>query len=246
MSGGLGASKGRAELTHGRSYTFTSVHRYFSGGPARLGEGRRVLDWPQERNSWGSRRLVPNPTLGPLDLGRDVPTLPDNRLVANVEALIALMPDFSEPAIRDLAAKRCAAFHDAWGRADMAALGEGMGPRLALLLSTWLLEDRRAGRLNRVEDVVVTDSEVAAVVFDGDEKSGSVAVTVRLWIRARDWTVAAAQPRGGRPDVYLGDSEEVWEFSEYWTFVRPLARPEASWLLIDVQQARAYTSGLTA
>lgn len=242
------SSKGRAELTRHqrRSYVFTSIHRYFSGGPARLGEGCRVLGWPQEANDWGGRRLVPNPTLGPVELGRDVPTLPDNRLVANVEALIALMPDFSEPAIRDLAARRCGSFHSAWGRADLAALGEGMGPRLALLLSTWLLEDRRAGRLNRVEDVVVTDSEVAAVVFDGDEKSGSVAVTVRLWIRARDWTVAATGGEWGRPDVYLGDPEDVWEYSEYWTFTRPLARPEASWLLIDVQQARAYTSGLTA
>jgi len=107
-----------------------------------------------------------------------------------------------------------------------------------MLLRRWLIEDRAAGRVNHVDSVAVPDAEITAVVFDGDEHTGFVAVTTRLWIAARDWTTGT----DGR--AYEGDPKGLQGFSEYWTFVQRFGEPEWTWTLLDIQQAAAHDVGL--
>lgn len=210
-----------------------------AAGPSRLCEYTRVLSWdlgPQV--GWLPPAPLPAPTLEASTFGRDAPSQPDHRLAPHLDTLSGLAPWFQTDAFLGMAKARCQALHVAWGEGDLEALGDGLSPRLAMLLRRWLIEDQAAGRVNHVDSVAVPDAEITAVVFDGDERTGFVSVTVRMWIAARDWTTS----RDGQP--YEGDPTGLQGFSEYWTFAQRFEEPEWTWTLLDIQQAAAYDVGL--
>ena len=181
---------------------------------------------------------LPAPTLEANALGRDAPSHHDHRLAPHLDTLSRVLPWFQPDAFLGMIKARCQALHVAWGEGDIEALGDGLSPRLAMLLRRWLIEDQAAGRVNHVDSVAVSDAEITAVVFDGDERTGFVSVTVRMWIAMRDWTTS----QDGQP--YEGDPTGLQGFSEYWTFVQRFEDPEWTWTLLDIQQAAAYDVGL--
>ncbi len=114
----------------------------------------------------------------------------------------------------------------AWNKQDTVTLGALCGPEL---MQTWQeeLDHLRArGQQNRMENIALRESEIT----EAWTETGQDYITVRLLANLLDYTVDA---KSGA--VINGNNSEPVEFSEYWTFTRPVG--PNPWKLTAVQQA---------
>ena len=114
----------------------------------------------------------------------------------------------------------------AWNKQDTAALSSLCGREL---MQTWeeeLSQLRARNQQNRMENIALRESEITEVWTENGEDF----ITVRLHANLLDYTVDA---KSGA--LVSGSNSEAIEFTEYWTFSRPVG-PNA-WKLAAVQQA---------
>jgi predicted lipid-binding transport protein (Tim44 family) len=114
----------------------------------------------------------------------------------------------------------------AWNKQDTAALGTLCGREL---MQTWeeeLSQLRARNQQNRMENIALRESEITEVWTENGEDF----ITVRLHANLLDYTVDA---KNGA--VVSGSDKEPIEFTEYWTFTRPVG--PNPWKLTAVQQA---------
>jgi predicted lipid-binding transport protein (Tim44 family) len=114
----------------------------------------------------------------------------------------------------------------AWNKQDTAMLSTLCGREL---MQTWeeeLSQLRARNQQNRMENIALRESEITEVWTENGEDF----ITVRLHANLLDYTVDA---KSGA--VVSGSNSEAIEFTEYWTFSRPVG-PNA-WKLAAVQQA---------
>jgi len=114
----------------------------------------------------------------------------------------------------------------AWNKQDAAALRALCGREL---LQTWeeeLSQLRARNQHNRMENIALRESEITEVWTENGEDF----ITVRLHANLLDYTVDA---KSGA--VISGSNAEAIEFTEYWTFSRPVG--PNTWKLTAVQQA---------
>lgn len=109
--------------------------RQARAGAKRMCELARVLSWDAgpDVGLLPAARL-PAPTLEANTLGRDAPSQRDHRLAPHLDTLSRLLPWFQTDALLGTVKARCQALHVAWGEGDIEALGDGLSPRLAMLL----------------------------------------------------------------------------------------------------------------
>jgi predicted lipid-binding transport protein (Tim44 family) len=114
----------------------------------------------------------------------------------------------------------------AWNKQDTAVLGTLCGREL---MQTWeeeLSQLRARNQQNRMENIALRESEITEVWTENGEDF----ITVRLHANLLDYTVDA---KSGA--VVSGSNSDSIEFTEYWTFSRPVG--PNSWKLTAVQQA---------
>lgn len=114
----------------------------------------------------------------------------------------------------------------AWNKQDTATLKTLCGREL---MQTWeeeLSQLRARNQQNRMENIALRKSEITEVWTENGEDF----ITVRLHANLLDYTVDA---RSGA--VVSGSDQEPIEFTEYWTFSRPVG--PNNWKLAAVQQA---------
>lgn len=114
----------------------------------------------------------------------------------------------------------------AWNKQDTAALSALCGREL---MQTWeeeLSQLRARNQQNRMENIALRESEITEVWTENGEDF----ITVRLHANLLDYTVDS---KSGA--VVSGSDRDAIEFTEYWTFSRPVG--PNTWKLAAVQQA---------
>jgi predicted lipid-binding transport protein (Tim44 family) len=113
----------------------------------------------------------------------------------------------------------------AWNKQDTATLSRLCGREL---LQTWeeeLSRLRARNQQNRMENIALRESEITEVWTENGEDF----ITVRLHANLLDYTVDARNSA-----VVSGSDADAIEFTEYWTFNRPVG--PNNWKLTAVQQ----------
>jgi predicted lipid-binding transport protein (Tim44 family) len=113
----------------------------------------------------------------------------------------------------------------AWNKEDTQALSALCGREL---LQTWeeeLSQLRARNQKNRMENIALRESEIT----EAWTENGEDFITLRLHANLLDYTVDA---KSGA--VVSGSNAEPVEFTEYWTFTRPVG--PNTWKLTAVQQ----------
>ena len=114
----------------------------------------------------------------------------------------------------------------AWNKQDSATLSTLCGRELMQSWEEELSQLRARNQQNRMENIALRESEITEVWTENGEDF----ITIRLHANLLDYTVDA---KSGA--VVSGSNSDSIEFSEYWTFSRPVG-PNA-WKLTAVQQA---------
>lgn len=114
----------------------------------------------------------------------------------------------------------------AWNKQDTATLGTLCGRELLQSWEEELSRLRALNQQNRMENIALRESEITEVWTENGEDF----ITVRLHANLLDYTVDA---RTGA--VVSGSNSDAIEFTEYWTFSRPVG--PNGWKLTAVQQA---------
>ena len=113
----------------------------------------------------------------------------------------------------------------AWNKQDSATLGSLCGRELMQTWAEELSRLRARNQQNRMENIALRESEITEVWTE----SGEDFITVRLHANLLDYTVDS---KSGA--VVSGSDREAIEFTEYWTFSRPVG--PNPWKLTAVQQ----------
>ena len=114
----------------------------------------------------------------------------------------------------------------AWNKQDTAMLSTLCGREL---MQTWeeeLSQLRARNQQNRMENIALRETEITEVWTENGEDF----ITVRLHANLLDYTVDAKTGA-----VVSGSNSDAIEFTEYWTFSRPVG--PNTWKLTAVQQA---------
>jgi predicted lipid-binding transport protein (Tim44 family) len=114
----------------------------------------------------------------------------------------------------------------AWNKQDIATLSRLCGRDLLQIWDEELSRLRAQNHQNRMENIALRESEISEVWTENGEDF----ITVRLHANLLDYTVDA---KSGA--VVSGSDSDAVEFTEYWTFSRPVG--PNSWKLTAVQQA---------
>lgn len=83
----------------------------------------------------------------------------------------------------------------------------------------WIEAYKNAGLQNLMADAEIYRTELAKVKSDPFFD----AITIRIWARAKDFTINSDSGR-----VVAGDADNPRSYSEYWTFIRSVDRTGAS------------------
>lgn len=134
----------------------------------------------------------------------------DAEIAANVNAIKARDPAFSEAQFVDRVETAYNILNQSWVRGDLAPalpfLGEGEANRLTMQLEG----DRAAHRRNVMTDVVLSGTRIVRIEQSGNED----VLTCRIDASAADWY----------EDMRTGEMVDGWKrprpYTEYWTFAR--------------------------
>lgn len=114
---------------------------------------------------------------------------------------------------------------------DLSSLRPLLAPELSAALEKNLESLKAQGRINRLENIAVRQSEL----MEGWQELGKEYATLRLNANLLDYTV---DEKSG--EVVSGSKTEPVKFEEYWTFVRDLnsgSAEERRWRLTAIENA---------
>ncbi len=150
------------------------------------------------------------------EVGTDLPTIVDREARGRLGELSARDPSFTWPGFEGRVALVFGELNAAWTARDWMRVRPFVSDGLFQTQLYWMETYAKAGLRNVVEQPRITSLELAAVQSD----RWFDAVTVRVYARSLDYTVADADP--SKP--LSGSKTRPRAYSEYWTFLRAVGR----------------------
>lgn len=144
------------------------------------------------------------------EVGTDWPTV----VAPNVQQELAMLrvrdPSFTWAAFVARVGVVFSAFHGSWSAQDLTAVRPYLSDNLYGLQKYWVRAYQQQGLRNVTERASIVTVHLARVTRDRFFD----AVTVRVFASCIDYT------KDAQGKVVSGDTEELREYSEYWTFIR--------------------------
>jgi predicted lipid-binding transport protein (Tim44 family) len=151
------------------------------------------------------------------EVGTDAPTIvaPDAR--REMDALNARDPGFTWASFVNKVRVVFDAFHTSWSAQDLTAVRPYLSDNLFELQRYWVSAYKQQGLHNRTENPTIVTVHLARISHDRFFD----AVTVRVFATCVDYTT---DEKGA---VVGGDRTKPREYTEYWTFIRGVAKAGA-------------------
>jgi predicted lipid-binding transport protein (Tim44 family) len=151
------------------------------------------------------------------EVGTDAPTIvaPDAR--REMDALNARDPGFTWASFVNKVRVVFDAFHTSWSAQDLTAVRAYLSDNLFELQRYWVSAYQQQGLHNRTENPTIVTVHLARISHDRFFD----AVTVRVFATCVDYTT---DEKGA---VVGGDRTKPREYTEYWTFIRGVAKAGA-------------------
>ncbi|HVV83879.1 MAG TPA: TIM44-like domain-containing protein, partial [Kofleriaceae bacterium] len=146
--------------------------------------------------------------------GTDLATYAAPDVDAAWDRLVADDPALTRQALLARLSMIYTQLNEAWAKNDLSAVRPYVSDGLYDYLSYWMDAYRTQGLTNRLENMHITDVEVAKVARD----RWYDATTIRLWASGLDYVVR----KNGT--LVRGSKNRERPYSEYWTLVRSAAR----------------------
>jgi hypothetical protein len=173
--------------------------------------GAGQTDWQVQRVEILEHREVETPPWeGGPEKGTNEATIVSPELHAGKRALESRDETFQWDAFNRRLRHMFYEIQKGWSELDEGKLRPYETDRIFHAHRFWLERYRARGVRNRIENVMVTKLETAAIEHDAYFD----AITVRVWASMRDWH------EDNRGRVVSGSPSETRRFSEYWTLVR--------------------------
>jgi len=196
------------------------------GGPYQRSDEGRCLRCAQQvedgRFDWSVRtiRVLRQETRPPAltgdvaEQGTNLPSVLEAQIERRYAAFVAEDPGVKQDALDRRVRAIYAALNAGWTDLDLRPTRPFVSDALYNYLSYWIEAYRAQGLRNVLEDMAISRVQVVKLTRDHHFD----AITLRIWARGRDYTVAV---RDGRR--VSGNKTRPRAYSEYWTLIRGAA-----------------------
>lgn len=167
--------------------------------------------WVLRQNSFKTNNLVSSAP----EKGTNLPTIVHANINKSKEEFIKAhnlkWTEWSEKFNQEVISKYFMSIFGAWSENNLNSVRNLLSDRLFGSFLFWINEYKKKAIVNKLENIVISKIEYAAIELDKFYES----VTVRVFASALDYKLNVSNGR-----VVSGSKRKPRKFSEYWTFIR--------------------------